>query len=208
MEDVLEVYHRPYDPARPQVCMDEASKQLLGETREPLPLAPGHPRREDYEYERHGTRNLFMFFEPLGGWRHVKVTEQRTRVDWAEAIRDLVDLHYPNAETIVLVMDNLNTHTLGSLYDAFPPEEARRIARRLEIHYTPKHGSWLNMAEIELSVLSRQCLRQRLPNGDRLMEETSAWEERRNEASARMEWRFTTQDARIKLKHLYPSLPE
>jgi transposase len=208
MEDVLEVYHRPYDPTQPQVCMDEASKQLLGETREPLPLSPGHPRRQDYEYERNGTRNLFLFFEPLRGWRHVKVTQQRTKVDWAEAIRELVDVHYPNAETIVLVMDNLNTHTLGSLYEAFPPEEARRIARRLEIHYTPKHGSWLNMAEIELSVLGRQCLRQRLPDGDTLTEETNAWEERRNEAGARMEWRFTTEDARIKLKHLYPSLQE
>jgi transposase len=208
MEDVLEVYHRPYDPTHPQVCMDEASKQLLGETREPLPLAPGQPRREDYEYVRNGTRNLFLFFEPLSGWRHVQVTEQRTKVDWAEAIRELVDVHYPNAATIVLVLDNLNTHTLGALYEAFAPEEARRIARRLEIHYTPKHGSWLNMAEIELSVLGRQCLRQRLPDAERLTAEARAWEERRNEAGTQMEWRFTTADARIKLKHLYPSLQE
>jgi hypothetical protein len=208
MEDVLSVYHRPYDPQRPQVCMDEASKQLLAETREPLGLVPGQSRREDYEYVRHGTRNLFLFFEPLRGWRHVKVTEQRTKVDWAEAIRELVDVHYPEAEQIVLVMDNLNTHTLGALYEAFPPAEARRLASRLEIHYTPKHGSWLNMAEIELSVLGRQCLDQRMADGETLSAEASAWEARRNGASTRMEWRFTTEDARIKLKHLYPSLSE
>jgi len=208
MEDVLSVYHRPYDPQRPQVCMDEASKQLLGETREPLGLSPGQPRREDYEYVRHGTRNLFLFFEPLRGFRSVKVTEQRTKVDWAEAIRELVDCHYPEAEKIVLVMDNLNTHTLGSLYEAFPPAEARRLASRLEIHYTPKHGSWLNMAEIELSVLGRQCLNQRLADEETLTAAASAWEAGRNAAGARMEWRFTTEEARIKLKHLYPSLPE
>lgn len=208
MEEVLSVYHRPYDPKKPQVCMDEASKQLLGETREPLGLIPGQVRREDYEYVRHGTRNLFVFFEPLRGWRHLKVTEQRTKVDWAQAIRELVDVHYPDAERIVLVLDNLNTHTLGSLYEAFPPLEARRLACRLEIHYTPKHGSWLNMAEIELSVLGRQCLNQRIADEETLRAETSAWEARRNGAGARMEWRFTTEDARIKLKHLYPSLAE
>lgn len=208
MEDVLEVYHRPYDPQRPQVCLDEATKQLLADTREPLPLAPGLPRRQDYEYERQGTSNLFLSFEPLQGRRRVKVTERRTKVDWAEMIREIVDVDYPEAETIVLVVDNLNTHTLGALYEAFAPAEARRIARRLEIHYTPKHGSWLNMAEIELSVLARQCLGQRLADAETLTEEVAAWEERRNKAGARTEWRFTTEDARIKLKHLYPSLPE
>jgi transposase len=208
MEDVLEVYHRPYDPKRPQVCVDEATKQLLKETREPLGLLPGLLRRQDDEYERHGTSNLFMLFEPLSGRRRVKVTERRTKVDWAELIREVVDVDYPEAERIVLVMDNLNTHTLGALYEAFEPAEARRIARKLEIHYTPKHGSWLNMAEIELSVLSRQCLRQRIPDTITLMSEVAAWERRRNAAGARTDWRFTTDDARIKLKHLYPSLQE
>jgi transposase len=206
MEDVLEVYHRPYDPQRPQVCLDEASKQLLGETREPLPLLPGLPRRQDYEYVRNGTSNLFMLFDPLSGRRRVKVTARRTKVDLAEMLREIVDVDYPDAEIVVLVMDNLNTHTLGALYEAFEPAEALRIARRLEIHYTPKHGSWLNMAEIELSVLARQCLRQRIPDAVTLAAEVAAWEQRRNEAGARTEWRFTTEDARIKLKHLYPSL--
>ena len=206
MEDVLEVYHRPYDPQRPQVCMDETSKALHADARPPLPIEPGKPARQDYEYIRHGTANLFLWFEPLGGRRGVKVTERRTRCDWAELIRELVDDYYPEAEKVVLVMDNLNTHTLGSLYEAFPPEEARRIAAKLEIHYTPKHGSWLNMAEIELSVLVRQCLGQRLPSRAALATHTAAWEEARNEQSARMEWRFTTADARIKLKHLYPTL--
>jgi transposase len=206
MEDVLEVYHRPFDPQRPQVCLDEASKQLLGETREPLPLAPGVPRRQDYEYERNGTSNLFMLFDPLLGRRRVKVTARRTKVDLAAMLREIVDVDYPEAEVVVLVMDNLNTHTLGALYEAFEPAEALRIARRLEIHYTPKHGSWLNMAEIELSVLARQCLGQRIPDVATLAEEVAAWEQRRNEAGARTDWRFTTEDARIKLKHLYPSL--
>jgi DDE superfamily endonuclease len=206
MEEVLEVYHRPSDPKRPQLCLDEASKQLLGETREPLPLVPGSPRRQDYEYERHGTSNLFMLFNPLLGRRRVKVTARRTKIDLAEMLREIVDVDYPEAEVVVLVMDNLNTHTLGALYEAFEPQEALRIARRLEIHYTPKHGSWLNMAEIELSVLSRQCLRQRIPDVAALAAEVAAWERRRNEAGARTEWRFTTADARIKLKHLYPSL--
>jgi transposase len=206
MEDVLEVYTRPYDPRFPQVCMDEASKQLLSAVREPLPPKPGQPRREDYEYVREGTANLFLFFEPLRGWRRVQVTERRTRVDWAQAIRELVDLHYPEAERIVLVMDNLNTHSPASLYEAFAPEEAQRLAQRLEIHYTPKHGSWLNMAETELSILARQCLDRRLPSAALLEQEVDAWQQERNQAKARIEWRFTTADARIKLKHLYPAI--
>lgn len=206
MEDVLAVYHRPYDPQRPQVCLDEKSKELHRHAREPLPMAPGKPARQDYEYVRNGTANLFMLFEPLAGWRRVKVTERRTRQDWAEVVRELVDVHYPEAETIVLVLDNLNTHTLGSLYETFPPEEARRIAARLEIHYTPKHGSWLNMAEIELSILGRQCLSQRIPDKEELGRQTAAWEADRNGRAARMQWRFTTADARIKLQHLYPTL--
>ena len=206
MEDVLDVYQRPYDPQRPQVCLDEASKQLLGEVREPLPLRPGQPAREDYEYERHGTANLFLLSEPLRGWRHVKVTDQRTRVDFAQVIQEVVDVHYPEAEIIVLVMDNLNTHSPASLYEAFEPAEAKRLADKLEIHYTPKHGSWLNMAEIELSVLGRQCLAQRLPDKERLTDEVASWEARRNQHSVRIDWRFTTADARIKLKRLYPSI--
>jgi len=206
MEEVREVYHPPYDPRPPQVCLDEASKQLLGETREPLPLLPGLPRREDYEYERHGTSNLFMLFDPLSGRRRVKVTARWAKVDLAQMLREIVDVDYPEAEVVVIVMDNLNTHTLGALYEAFEPAEALRIARRLEIHYTPKHGSWLNMAEIELSVLARQCLRQRIPDVATLVEEVAAWEQRRNQVGARTEWRFTTEDARIKLRHLYPSL--
>ena len=205
MEDVLEVYTQPFDPQRPQVCMDETSKQLIGETRTPIPTAPGEPGREDYEYVRNGVGNLFMFFEPLAGWREVKVTERRTMVDWAEAIRDLVDGRYRDVEKIVLVMDNLNTHGIGSLYEAFPPTEAARIARKLEIHYTPKHGSWLNMAESELSILSRQCLDRRIPDLDQLRREVTAWQDERNQAQMRMIWRFTTEDARIRLARLYPS---
>jgi transposase len=206
MEDVLDVYQRPYDPKRPQVSLDEASKQLLGEVQEPVPLQPGQPAREDYEYERHGTANLFLLSEPLRGWRHVKVTDHRTRIDFAQVIKELVDVHYPEAERIVLVMDNLNTHSPASLYAAFEPAEAKRLADKLEIHYTPKHGSWLNMAEIELSVLGRQCLAQRLPTKERLTDETAAWEARRNQHRVRIDWRFTTADARIKLKRLYPSI--
>lgn len=206
MEDVLDVYQRPYDPKRPQLCLDEASKQLLGEVREPLPIQPGQPQREDYEYERHGTANLFLISEPLRGWRHVKVTDQRTRIDFAHVIKEVVDNHFPEAEIIVLVMDNLNTHSPASLYEAFEPVEAKRLADKLEIHYTPKHGSWLNMAEIELSVLGRQCLAQRLPNKALLTNEAAAWEARRNRQSVRIDWRFTTADARIKLKRLYPSI--
>jgi hypothetical protein len=208
MEDVLEVYHRPYDPRRPLVCMDETSKTLHAHARPAEPLEPGKPAREDYEYIREGTANLFLWFEPLAGRREVKATERRTRQDWAELVRELVDVHYPTADRLVLVMDNLNTHTLGSLYEAFAPAEARRLAEKLEIHYTPKHGSWLNMAEIELSVLARQCLGQRLPSRAELAEEVGAWAADRNRRAATMEWRFTTADARIKLKHLYPTLQD
>lgn len=206
MEDVLAVYQRPYDPRFPQVCMDEASKQLLDQITPPLLPTPGQPEREDYEYVRGGTANLFILCEPLRGWRHLTVTQRRTKVDWAHCIKALVDVHYPDAEKIVLVMDNLNTHTPASLYEAFPPAEARRIAERLEIHYTPKHGSWLNIAEIELSVLGRQCLDRRIPDDATLMREVAAWEEGRNGADVVVNWRFTTADARIKLKHLYPSI--
>ncbi len=206
MEDVLDVYHRPYDPRRPQVCMDEASKQLLDEVRQPRPAIPGHPAQVDYEYERKGVANLFLFCEPLRGWRSVTVTERRTKVDWAYAIKALLEEQYPTAERVVLVMDNLNTHAPGSLYEAFPPAEAKRLADRLEIHHTPKHGSWLNMAEIELSVLSRQCLDQRLADPAVLRAEVVAWQQQRNAAAGRVNWRFTTADARIRLKHLYPSL--
>lgn len=206
MEDVLEVYTRPYDPKWPQVCMDEISKQLIGETRVPIPAAPGQPARCDYEYVRNGVANLFMFFEPLTGWRHVKVTARRTMVDWAEAIRELVDVHYPEAEKIVLVLDNLNTHSIGSLYEAFPPAEAARIVRKLEIHYTPKHGSWLNMAESELSILARQCLNRRIPAAPLLCREVTAWQDERNGKEEQMNWRFATTDARIRLSRLYPSI--
>ena len=208
MEDVLEVYKRPHNPERPVVCLDETSKQLIGETRTPIPAAPGRPERIDYEYERHGTANLFMLFEPLAGWRHVEVTDRRTAVDFATVLRDLSDRYYPQAQKIVLVMDNLNTHKLASLYEAFAPEEARRLAERFEIHYTPKHGSWLDMAETELSVLARQCLKRRIDNRDDLKREVAAWEKRRNEAESVVDWRFTTANARIKLKRLYPSIQD
>ncbi len=206
MEDVLDVYTRPYDPRFPQVCMDETSKQLVGETRVPIAAAAGRPRRYDTEYERHGVSNLFLFVEPLRGWRHVQVTDRRTKQDWAQAIQELVDVHYPEAERIVLVMDNLNTHGIGSLYETFPAAEARRLSRKLEIHYTPKHGSWLNIAEIELSVLSRQCLDRRIAEQTDLTEEVAQWTHDRNAAHSTVDWRFTTADARIKLKRLYPAL--
>jgi len=206
MEDILDVYQRPYDPQRPQVCLDEASKQLLGEVREPLPMQPGQPERRDHEYERHGTANMFVLSEPLRGWRHVKVTDQRCRVDFAHVIKELVDVYFPDAELIVLALDNLNTHSPASLYEAFEPAEAKRLADKLEIHYTPKHGSWLNMAEIELSVLARQCLAERIPDKATLIDQVAAWEEQRNRHSVRIDWRFTTADARIKLKRLYPSI--
>lgn len=208
MEDVLDVYTRPYDPKRPQVCMDEKSKQLVTETRVPLPAGPGQPERYDAEYERNGVCNLFMFYEPLAGRRKVDVTDQRTRLDWADSIKDLVDVQYPEAEQIVLVMDQLNTHSPASLYEAFPPEEAKRLTEKLEIHHTPKHGSWLNMAEIELSVLSRQCLDRRIPDKETLCQEVMAWQQSRDARAGKVDWRFTTTDARIKLKHLYPSTEE
>jgi transposase len=206
MEDTLEVYKRPYDESYPLVCMDESSKQHIKDTREPIPAKPGTVARYDTEYERNGVSNVFMFFEPLQGKRYVDVTDQRTAVDWAHQIRNLVDVHYPYAKRITLVMDNLNTHTSASLYKAFEPKEARRILEKLDIHYTPKHGSWLNMAEIELSILSRQCMDRRIPDQAILKKEISAWQEKRNAIARPMEWRFTTEDARIKLKKLYPTL--
>lgn len=205
MEDVLEVYRRPYDPQRPVVCMDESSKQLLDETREPLRACPGRVEREDYEYSRQGVASLFLAFEPLAGWRHLEVTEQRRRPDWARFIRDLVDRQYAQAERIVLVMDNLNTHSPGSLYETFAPEEAWRIAQRLEIHYTPKHGSWLNMAEGEFSILQRQCLDRRIATYETLRHEIAAWEKQRNAKAIGANWQFTTETARVKLCKLYPS---
>jgi transposase len=206
MEAILSVYTWAYNPNWPVVCMDETSKQLIGEVRLPLPAAPGKPARYDYEYERHGVANLFMFFEPLGGWRQVKVTERRTKRDWALAIRELVDGPYRHTEGIVLVLDNLNTHTPAALYETFEPQEARRLLDRLEIHYTPKHGSWLNMAELELSILTTQCLDQRIPDAATLQRAVTAWEERRNARGACTSWRFTAEDARIKLRRLYPSI--
>jgi hypothetical protein len=206
MEDVLDVYKRPYDPNRPMVCLDETSKQLIGETRTPVSALPGQEARYDYEYKRNGVANLFMMYEPLGGKRRVKMTERRTKQDWAQCVRAMVDEMYPQAEQVVLVMDNLNTHTPASLYETFPPDEAKRIADRLEIHYTPKHGSWLDMAEIELGILGRQCLARRIENAEQLKREVAAWETDRNEAEAKVDWQFTTDDARIKLKKLYPSL--
>ena len=205
MEDVLEVYQRPYDARRPVVCLDEQSKQLIRETRTPIPAAPGRPAREDYEYERNGTANLFMLFEPLAGRRQVKVTARRTKIDFAHVIRDLVDVHYPDVEKIVLVMDNLNTHKPASLYEAFPPAEARRLIEKLEIHHTPKHGSWLDMAETELSILTKQCLARRLPDIETLTSEVAAWESQRNQSESKVDWHFTTAEARVKLKRLYPS---
>ena len=204
MEDILEVYQRPHDPKRPVVCFDESSKQLVKETRAPITAAPGRPTTIDYEYERNGTANLFMMFEPLGGKRHVLVTERRTALEYAHAIRELVDVRYAGVEKIVLVQDNLNTHKPASLYEAFPPEEARRLIEKLEIHYTPKHGSWLNIAEIELGVLARQCLDRRIGDRPKLAREVAAWERDRNEAECRVDWQFTSADARVKLKRLYP----
>jgi hypothetical protein len=206
MEDVLDLYMAPADPAYPLVCFDETSKQLIGDSRSPLPAGPGQPERFDYEYVRHGVQNLFMFFAPLHNWRHVKVTERRTKEDWAACMRDLVDIHFPAAKRIRVVEDNLNTHTPAALYEALPPAEAKRILDRLEFHYTPKHGSWLNMAEIELSVLNGQCLDRRIADKATLEQEVAAWEKTRNQRRATVNWRFTSADARIKLKRLYPSL--
>lgn len=207
MEEVLEVYHRPYNEKRPLACLDEASRQLIGEVARPIPAPPGRPERFDYEYARNGTANLFMVFEPLLGWRHVEVTERRTAKDFARVVRWLVEDVHGEAEAVVLVCDNLNTHRPASLYEAFPPEQARRILERVEWHYTPKHGSWLNMAEIELSVLGRQALGERIESRARMAEATGAWEEDRNERGVQTQWRFTTAEARIKLHKLYPSLP-
>lgn len=205
MEALLDLYAEPRDPARPVVCFDEATKQLVAETRTPLPPAPGQPERFDYEYERRGTANLFLFCQPLGGWRHVAVTERRTKHDVAHQLRELVDRHFPAAARIRVVLDNLNTHTPAALYEAFAPAEARRILRRLEFHYTPVHGSWLNMAELELSMLSRQCLGRRVPDRDTLAVEVTAWATARNEQRATIRWQFTVEDARVKLHRLYPS---
>ena len=206
MEDVLEVYKRPYDPARPVVCLDETSKQLVGEVATPLPGAPGQVAHYDYEYVRKGVANLFMIFEPLAGQRDVEVTDRRTKKDYAECLRKISDRMYPEAEVIVLVQDNLNTHTPGSLYEAFDPGEAKRLADRFEFHYTPKHGSWLDMAEIELGILGRQCLSRRIENIDDLRREAKAWEAARDAAGTPANWQFTTADARIKLRRLYPSV--
>lgn len=207
MEDVLDLYEEPYDPKRPKVNFDETSKQLIEEKILPLPAKAGQVERYDYEYKRQGVRNLFMFCEPQAGWRHVEVTKQRTRIDFAQQMKWLVDVKYPEAEVIRLVMDNLNTHKPASLYEAFEPQEARRILKKLEFHFTPKHGSWLNMAEIELSVMSRQCLDRRIADEDTLKREVIAYETRRNEARATIDWQFTSKDARVKLHRLYPSLP-
>jgi DDE superfamily endonuclease len=206
MEDVLEVYTRPYDPWRPLVCLDEVSKQLINETRRPQPAKPGRPSRFDYEYRRGGVANIFLWCEPLRGQRHTTVTERRTRVDWAHVIKDLVDVRYPEAEKVVLVQDSLNTHTPGSLYETFPPTEAKRLADKLEIHSTPKHGSWLNIAEIELSTMAGQCLDRRIPDRETLEQEVAAWEAERNALGGRVNWQFTTDAARIKLKRLYLSI--
>jgi hypothetical protein len=207
MEDVLELYAKPYDPKRPKVNFDETNKQLIQQTRQPLPAKPGQPERYDYEYERNGTGNMFLFIEPQTGWRHLAVTEQRTMLDFAQQMKWLVDERYPEAEKIRVVLDNLNTHKPASLYKAFTPPEARRLLTKLVFHYTPKHGSWLNMAEIELSVLQRQCLDRRIPNKEMLKREIAAWEERRNTERATIDWRFSVTDAREKLKRLYPSIP-
>jgi uncharacterized small protein (DUF1192 family) len=206
MEDVLDVYHRPHDPACPLVCLDETSKQLIKETRMPIPARPGRPVRTDYEYERNGTGNIFMLFAPLQGWRHVEVTDRHAAVDYAQLLRDVSDRWFPNATKIALVQDNLSTHKPASLYVAFPPAEARRLVERFEWHYTPKHGSWLNMAETELSVLSSQCLDRRISSKQLLSDEITAWEAARNKHHAKADWQFTTADARIKLKRLYPSI--
>ena len=199
-------WHRPHDPDSPVVCLDETSKQLIAETRVPIPAKPGHPKRYDYEYERNGTANLFMMFAPLEGWRHVEVTDRHTAVDYAQVLKDLSDNHFPNVSQIVLVQDNLNTHKPASLYEAFPAAEARRLVERFEWHYAPKHGSWLDMAESELGVVTSQCLDRRIPDKQTLIAEVAAWEDDRNKNHAIADWQFTTADARIKLKRLYPPL--
>jgi hypothetical protein len=208
MEDVLDVYHRPYDPKRPTVCLDEMSKELHGSPHGSLPIQPGEAKREDYEYSREGTCNLFLKVEPLRGWRRVHVTDRRTKLDFAEQLRILVDEDFPDAEVVVLVTDNLNTHSPACLYERFDPAEARRIATKLEWHYTPEHGSWLNTAECELSVLSRQCVSRRIADKQTLCREIAAWEAKRNQAQVGVDWQFTAADARIKLKRLYPVVKE
>lgn len=206
MENVLEVYKRPYDPKRPVVCMDEKPKQLVRETRTPIACQKGEPERFDYEYERNGTANIFLFVEPLRGWRRVEVTERRTRLDWAHQIRQLVDVDYPHARKITLVMDNLNTHSPASLYQAFEPSEARRLIEKLEIVHTPKHGSWLNVSEVELAVMEKQSIGGRVPDTESLRERAKAWETDRNGAKVKVKWQFTTTDARIRLRRLYPQV--
>jgi transposase len=205
MEDILALYAAPYDPQYPVVCVDESPYQLIGEVRQPLPMVPGQPTRYDYEYRREGACNLFMLFQPLKGWRHVKVTDRRTAKDFAHCLRELVDVHFPKAAVISVVLDNLNTHTPAALYEAFPPAEARRLLRKLDFRYTPKHGSWLNMAEIEFAVVSKQGLNQRLPTQERVRRTTETWETQRNALQATVKWRFTIAKARHKLKRLYPS---
>ena len=206
MEDILAVYQRPRDAARQLVCLDETSKQLIKETRQPIPMTQGRARRIDDEYERNGVANLFMLFAQVEGWRHVEVTDRRTAIDYARILRDISDKYYPQARKIVLVQDNLSTHKPASLYEAFPAPEARRLVERFEWHYTPKHGSWLNMAESELAVLSSQCLDRRIPDKPKLISEAAAWEKARNKYNAVADWQFTTADARVKLKHLYPAI--
>jgi hypothetical protein len=208
MEDVLQTYHRPYDPRFPVVCMDEASKQLIAEIAVPLPTTSGHAKRVDYEYARKGVCNQFVLCEPLRGWRHVKVTQRRTKRDWAWCIRELLEVYYPEAVTLRLVLDNLNTHTGAALYDTFAPGKARRLLERLEFHYTPKHASWLNMAEIEIGVLSRQCLNRRIDNAQTMAEEIAAWETKRNADGVKLHWTFTISVARAKLRKLYPSIED
>jgi hypothetical protein len=206
MEDILDIYVAAHTPEEPLICMDEASKQLLRNEQETQPLAPGQPAREDYHYERRGVQALFMFFDPVRGWRRVQCRDSRTRIDWAEEVRRLLDEDYPQARKVKLVCDNLNTHGIASLYEAFPAEQAHRLARRLEIHYTPRNGSWLNVAEIELAVLSQQCLDRRIGSAEELQQETAAWMQSRNAEACRLEWRFRTEDARLKLRHLYPQV--
>jgi hypothetical protein len=206
MEDILDIYHLPYDQDFPVVCFDESNKQLVDEKRTSAPAEPGQPERYDYEYRRNGVRNLFLFFSPLVSWRHVQVTEQRTHLEWANCMKDLVDVHFPDATCVRVIQDNLNTHNPAFLYEVFEPTEAKRILDKLDFHYTPKHGSWLNMAEIEFSVLSRQCLDRRIGDEASLVQEINSWQEERNKAHATVDWQFTTADARIKLKKLYPSI--
>jgi hypothetical protein len=206
MEDILDIYTLPYDPEIPLICMDEQPVQLLGDRYEAIEMKPGKLKKEDFQYTRNGTCSIFLFTEPLGGWRHVSAEEHRTKLDWSAQIRELLEVHYPNASKIRLVMDNLNTHVIGSLYDAFPADVAHSLSQRLEIHYTPKHGSWLNIAEIELSAMTKQCLNRRIPDLQKLNSELSAWEKSRNSDQKTVDWQFTTADARVKLKSLYPKI--